>query len=144
MTPRQQQFLDTIRRREREELAKSPSNSITEIDAALEGLDASVRTFRNLANHLASIDLANERPCEVCNRRGISVEQAGKTVAYVAKVIDGIERMLQFAKGDADQRTEVTGLKELLQYLKPDQFEQLNRWIEEGQAIPHASPGLPH
>lgn len=141
MTPRQQAQIDEIRRREREELFKSASNSITEVDAAIDGLNSAVLAFQKLAKHLEGVDYANEKPCDICNRRGISPEQAGKTIAYVAKVINEIERLLQFAKGEADTRTEVVGLKELLKFLKPDQFALLNQWITEGQSS--ANPSLP-
>lgn len=55
-----------------------------------------------------------------------------KTLSYVAKTMDETARLLEYAAGRADSRSEVVGLSDLLKYLSNDQFEQVQAWIAVG------------
>lgn len=101
---------------------------------AKEALGSTVLAMRNLSRHLAKIDFGETNPCDQCGRKGLSAQQSGQTLAYFAKMVNEITRLLQFAKGEADSRTEVVGLGDLLKYLDNDKFDQVTKWIEEGQA----------
>ena len=71
--------------------------------------------------------------CSACKRKGMGPEALAKTASYLAKMLDETFRLLQFAEGGPDSRTEV-GLGDLLQVLKPEQFNQLQEWIAAGKA----------
>lgn len=62
----------------------------------------------------------------------MSTADVAKSMAYTAKTIDGVYRLLSFASGGPDSRPEVT-LGDLLRYLTADQFEQFQQWVEEGK-----------
>jgi hypothetical protein len=108
------------------------SSVLTETQAALNSLDYATLALEKLSKHLASIDFGGEKPCEHCGRKGLSPEVGGKTLAYIAKVVNEQARLIQFAKGAPDSRTEVTGLGDLLKVLSNEQFEQVSTWIDEG------------
>ncbi len=55
-----------------------------------------------------------------------------KTLSYVAKTMDETARLLEYAAGRADQRTEVVGLSDLLKYLSNDEFSQVQLWLQAG------------
>lgn len=55
-----------------------------------------------------------------------------KAMAYTTKMIDETYRLLSFAQGGPDARTELT-LGDLLKYLTAEQFEEFTKWIEEGK-----------
>ena len=59
-------------------------------------------------------------------------EQLAKTLSYVAKTMDETARLLEYAAGRADSRSEVVGLSDLLKYLTNEQFEQVQGWIGLG------------
>lgn len=96
-----------------------------------QALDHAARALEKLSLRMANADYEDDHFCEACGRKGIGPEQAGKTLAYVAKMINEITRLRQFAKGEADQRTEVVGLGDLLKVLSNDQFLQVQTWIEQ-------------
>lgn len=100
---------------------------------ASNGLDHAVLALEKLAIHMASMDYSEVHPCVECGRKGLTAEQTGKTLAYVAKMVNEITRLMQFAKGEADQRSEVVGLGELLKVLTNDQFQQVQTWIGQNQ-----------
>lgn len=108
------------------------STVLTRVDEALSALDNTVLALEKFAKHLASAEPGDERPCDACGRKGISLEQAGKTHAYLAKVVNELTRLLQFERGKPDQRTEVTGVADLMKALTNEQFDTVQRWYEEG------------
>lgn len=108
------------------------SSVLNRVEEALSALDYSVLAMERLAKHMASLDPAEAQPCEACGRKGISIEQAGKTHAYMAKVVNEVTRLLQFERGKPDSRQEVVGLADLMKVLTEEQFETLNKWYEEG------------
>lgn len=108
------------------------SSVLTRVEAAINSLDYASEALEKLSKHMASIDYGAENPCEHCGRRGISPEAGGKTLAYVAKVVNEQARLLEFAKGKADTRTEVVGMAELFKVLTGEQFTQVSEWIDEG------------
>jgi hypothetical protein len=108
------------------------SSVLTKVEAAINSLDYASEALEKLSKHMASIDYGNQDACEHCNRRGISPEAGGKTLAYIAKVVNEQARLLEFAKGKPDSRTDVVGLAELFKVLTGDQFMQVSEWIDEG------------
>ncbi len=129
MTPKQANI-----KKQREIIAAElrKSSVLTKVEAALNSLDYSSTALENLSRHMAGIKFADEKPCETCGRKGISAEAGGKTLAYIAKVVNETARLLEFAKGKPDSRAEVTGLADLFKVLPNDQFEQVSAWIDEG------------
>lgn len=69
----------------------------------------------------------------------MSASDVAKSMAYTAKTIDGIYRLLSFASGGPDSRPEIT-LGDLLKYLTAEQFDVFVRWVEEGKARPAVKP----
>ena len=57
--------------------------------------------------------------------KNMSPEALAKTLTYVAKTMDETARLLEYAAGRADSRSEVVGLSDLLQLLNPDEFERV-------------------
>jgi hypothetical protein len=108
------------------------SSVLTEVEAAVNSLNYASKALEKLSKHMASIDYGDQNPCEHCGRRGISPEAGGKTLAYVAKVVNEQARLLEFAKGKPDSRTDVVGIGELLKVLTGEQFTQVSAWIDEG------------
>ena len=109
------------------------STVLNEVDRASNSLDHSVKAMEKLSVYLSELDYGEQNQCSECGRKGLTAEQGGKTLAYIAKMVNEITRLLQFAKGEPDSRTEIKGLDTLLAYLSRDQFDQLTTWIEEGQ-----------
>ena len=67
------------------------------------------------------------------------VDAVAKSMAYTAKTIDGVYRLLSFASGGPDSRPEIT-LGDLLKYLTAEQFDVFVRWVEEGKQRPAIKP----
>src|SRR5512143_843921 len=59
-------------------------------------------------------------------------EKVAHTMAFTAKMIDSIYRVLSFAGGGPDSRPEFS-LADMLKFLSPEQFEQFVGWIDEGK-----------
>jgi len=108
------------------------SSVLTRVEAAINSLDYASEALEKLSKHMASIDYGDQNPCEHCGRKGITPEAGGKTLAYVAKVVNEQARLLEFAKGKPESRTEVAGLAELFKVLTGEQFQQVSGWIDEG------------
>ena len=106
------------------------STPLTKSKDAIEGLNYAATALKKLAVHMASIEFGEEKFCEHCGRKGISPEAGGKTLAYLAKVVNEEFRMLEFAKGKPDQRTEVTGLADLMKLLTNDEFKTVSEIID--------------
>lgn len=123
-----QKALDAYSKAIADELRKT--SVLTKAEAAINSLNHATVALEKIAIHMASLDYGNQNPCEACGRRGLSVEAAGKTFAYIAKVVNEQARLLEYAKGKPDQRTEVTGLADLLKILSNDEFEQVSRIID--------------
>ena len=66
---------------------------------------------------------------------------AAKTISYLAKMVDEVVRLMEFAKGAPDSRSEVVGLSDLLKVLTQEQFYQLQDWIAAGKAKVVNEPG---
>lgn len=85
-----------------------------------------------------------KQPEQMAEMLGVGVEQyekweiknnphdVAKTMAYTARMIDDIYRLLSFSQGGPDHRQEFQ-LGDLLKYLTAEQFETFTRWIEEGK-----------
>ena len=69
----------------------------------------------------------------------MSADVVAKSMAYTAKTIDGVYRLLSFASGGPDSRPEIT-LGDLLKYLTAEQFDVFVRWVEEGKQRPALKP----
>lgn len=129
-----QQELARFKEQHREEVLDElrRSSVLNNPEEAVNALEFAVRALAKLAEHMAGLDLGRENPCDACGRKGVSLEAAGKTTAYMAKVVNEGWRLLDFARGKADHRTEVTGVAELMKVLTDEQFSQVNKWYEEG------------
>lgn len=121
--------LDAYSKAIADELRKT--SVLTKSEAAINSLNHATLALEKLATHMSSLDYAGENPCDVCGRKGISAEAAGKTFAYVAKVVNEQARLLEFAKGKPDSRTEVTGLADLMKLLSNEEFETVSKIIDE-------------
>jgi DNA repair exonuclease SbcCD ATPase subunit len=103
---------------------------------ALAAINVSCSVLRKIADHLDNLDYGNMDACKVCGRKGITPEAASKAAANLTKVVSDIGRFVHFDRGEADSRAEVKGLDELLKVLTKDQFDQVWKWVEEGQRAP--------
>lgn len=121
--------LDAYSKAIADELRKT--SVLTKSEAAINSLNHATLALEKLAVHLSGLDYGNENPCDVCGRKGISPEAGGKTFAYIAKVVNEQARLLEFAKGKPDSRTEVTGLADLMKLLSNEEFETVSRIIDE-------------
>lgn len=100
---------------------------------ALDVINRGVKVMQKIVEHLEKADLDGDY-CKVCNRKGVSVAEASKAAANLVKVVNDIGRYVHFDRGEADSRTEVKGLDELLKLLSNDKFAQVVAWIEEAEA----------
>lgn len=119
---------DSISQKIADELAKT--SVLTKSKAAVNALNHATLALEKLAIHMASMEFGDERFCEACGRKGISADAAGKTLAYLAKVVNEQARLLEYAKGKPDSRTEVTGLADLMRLLDPQEFETVSKIID--------------
>ena len=96
------------------------------IGNAFEALEYSTRICRDrLKNMVGAPQTEN-----------ISIPELARTVNYLAKSVDEAYRLLQFADGKPDSRPEFGN--GFLAALKPDQLEQVSRWVEENKAASQA------
>lgn len=75
--------------------------------------------------------------CPECERMitinlPVSFDLVAKAMAYTAKVVDEIARLLSFVQGGPDSRPDFG--TSLLEALTGEQLEQLQDWIRENQA----------
>lgn len=89
---------------------------------AMMAVDNQAKALRYMSEMLNS-------PETLAKMKKQSPEQLAKTLSYVAKTMDETARLLEYAAGRADSRTEVVGLSDLLKYLSNEQFEQVQGWI---------------
>ena len=127
--------------RQRDEAIKAEfrkSTVMSKTDEAHNALNDSVLAMQKLARLMAETNYEDMDYCPECKRKGMAPEQAGKTLAYVAKMVNEITRLLQFAKGEADSRTEVVGLADLLRALPDDKAATVREWfagVSSGQTL---------
>lgn len=95
-------------------------------------LSDGIEFLKKTAAKLLSTDL-DSNFCPECKRSGPTPESLGKTFSYVAKTIDEITRLMEFASGRADSRQETTGFAELAKHLTNAQFAQVMTWVAENQ-----------
>jgi hypothetical protein len=95
-------------------------------------VNSSLRTLRKLTEHL-----------EKQSFEGMKVQDLAKTATLLAKQIDEITRLLELLRGQPDQRTEISGLGDLLKFLTNDQFEKVSTWIDEGMKRLDGSENFP-
>ncbi|HEY4761890.1 MAG TPA: hypothetical protein VIH42_15025 [Thermoguttaceae bacterium] len=62
----------------------------------------------------------------------VSAMEVGKTMAYTAKTIDEVYRLLSFASGGPDSRPQIS-VGDLLKYLTADQFNLFVEWVEQAK-----------
>ena len=124
-------------------------------DAVLYAIKAMVKQSKSLSEadyttHGTVKALRNElgmEPWKLAEKLGVGIEWlekfegkmsadvVAKSMAYTAKTIDGVYRLLSFASGGPDSRPEIT-LGDLLKYLTAEQFDVFVRWVEEGKQRP--------
>ena len=97
-------------------------NNPEDATIAVDNQAKAIRMMSELLNDTKTIEkLKNSSP-----------EAIAKTLSYVAKTMDETARLLEYAAGRADSRSEVVGLSDLLKYLTNEQFEQVQIWIGAG------------
>ena len=92
---------------------------------AVIAVDHQARAIRMMSEMLTSEDFIGKL-------KKMKPDGIAKTLSYVAKTMDETARLLEYAAGRADSRTEVVGLSDLLKHLTNDQFIQVQEWIEVG------------
>ncbi len=106
------------------------------------GLAAIANSFKallKLSEYMMEYDVSGSHYCPECGRKGISFEQAGKSAAYLSKVINDTVRLMEFHQGNADSRAEVTSpMTDMVQKLTSDQLATVLRWMDENE--PRESP----
>lgn len=90
--------------------------------AAVDSLNNALLAMQKIAFVLKDADYSTMKP-----------ENAAKTMSYLAKMVDEVVRLMEFAKGNPDSRPDI-GLQDFLKYLTDEQFLQLNDWISHGKA----------
>jgi hypothetical protein len=130
MNEKDREMRDKFRAQTIAEIRKS--SVLNRVEEAVNALDFSAEALEKLSKHMAGIDYGSEKPCDKCGRKGVSPEVGGKTLAYLAKVVNEQTRLLEYQRGNADSRTEITGVAELMKALTDEQFAQVNSWYEEG------------
>lgn len=108
-------------------------------EQAEQTVDNSLQFLRKVSSQLLATDLEGGY-CEECKRSGPSAESLGKTFSYVAKTVDEITRLMEFAAGRADSRQESVGFADLARYLTNEQFAQVMKWVGENQTIDVSPP----
>jgi len=103
---------------------------------AQDALNNCIVAMQSLSRQMANTDYENCNPCGACNRKGLEPDIAAKTLSYIGKVVNETTRLLEYAKGNADRRTEVKGLEDLLKVLNKDQFNLVCQWIEHAEREP--------
>ena|SRR3990167_2428491 len=91
-------------------------------DAAISSLNNALLAMQKIAVVLKDADYSTMKP-----------ENAAKTMSYLAKMVDEVVRLMEFAKGNPDSRPDI-GLQDFLKYLSNEQFIQLNEWVASGKA----------
>ena len=87
----------------------------------ISSINGTLRTLKRLSNHL-----------EKTSFEGMKPDVAAKTAMNLVKAADELTRLMALVQGQPDQRTEVTGLADLLKVLDNEKFEQVSQWIDEG------------
>jgi len=96
--------------------------TITEGDKAIESLNHAILAMAKIAKVMKDADYEGMKPTD-----------AAKTMSYLAKMVDEVVRLMEFAKGNPDSRPDV-GLGDLLRFLTNEQFNQFNEWVSAGKA----------
>jgi hypothetical protein len=100
---------------------------------AWEALSNSVKVMKDVSARLLTADYDGDY-CEECKRKGQSPESLAKTLSYVAKTVDEVTRLLEFAQGRADSRPD-NGIADLMKVLTPEQWNTFQSWISGQQSI---------
>lgn len=126
-----------------------PRTPQDEIDAAItrmsgglnfDDIAASVEStgeaLRKIAAELAGRDLTDaDLVCPKCQKqfgkRGVKTEDLPRMLAYGAKQVDDLTRLLQLLSGNPDSRPDGT---DWLRHLTDAQFQQVKAWVAERQA----------
>ena len=104
--------------------------TIRETDRAVDSLNDAIVAMAKIAKVMKEADYSTMKPTD-----------AAKTISYLAKMVDEVVRLMEFAKGAPDSRSEVVGLSDLLKVLTQEQFYQLQDWIAAGKAKVVNEPG---
>ncbi len=104
-------------------------------DAGYKAINQSFLALEKLTLYVQEFDIEGQHYCPECGRKGVSLDTAGKTAAYISKVTNDTVRLLEFARGNADSRAETTtGMSDLVKGLTSDQLAQVLAWIDENEA----------
>jgi len=104
------------------EKRQSQSVLLKHRESAETAIRDAVVALQKIAAELSSQDYAGKDP-----------DRIARTGAYLAKIVDETVRLIEFLDGNPDSRPDL-GLGDLLQYLTAEQFEQFQRWVEQGKA----------
>lgn len=104
------------------DLAVDGAMSWFDVDTSTLSVNDGVKLLQKMIHSMADDDLSEMRPAE-----------KGRNLAYLAKVIDEVARLVQFSKGHADSRPDI-GLEAFLDALTDKQYETWESWIAEARA----------
>ena len=96
-------------------------------DTASEAIQAALESLKKQALLLKDADYSKLDP-----------KSLSQTLAYTAKMVDEVTRLLEFAQGRADSRPDL-GLQSFLEVLSDEQVRILETWVKEGQTRKLAS-----
>lgn len=89
-----------------------------DVDPAKQTANECILFAKKLIAALASDDLTE-----------VKTKDKGQLLAYLAKAMDQISRLIQFSQGEADSRQEIT-LAQLLPHLQEDELAIFDRALE--------------
>lgn len=117
-----------------ERMANSQVDSILRNkEHAEETIDNALKFLKQVSATLLATPLDGDY-CPECKRKGPTPESLGKTFSYVAKTVDELARLMEFASGRADSRQETVGFADLVRYLTNEQFQTVMKWVGENQS----------
>jgi len=102
----------------------------TQANAALAD---NVAAIGNLGKQIKEKSTEVGDACPHCGRKGQTIESLAKTQSYVAKTTDEFYRLLNFAYGGPDSRTD-NGLDELLALFSAEELQQFQDMVASARA----------
>ena len=116
--------------------AVKAATSIKNPNEMEQAITEGIIALRKITKYVSNYDIEGQHYCPECGRKGITFEVAAKSGSYLGKVINDSVRLLEFHKGNADQRTENTGsMGDLIQKLTTEQLNTVMNWVDENEAL---------
>jgi hypothetical protein len=107
-----------------------------DFDDIAASVESTGEALRKIAKELAGRDLTDaDLICPKCQKqfgkKGVKTEDLPRMLAYGAKQVDDLTRLLQLISGNPDSRPDGT---DWLRHLTDAQFQQVKTWVAEKQA----------